>query len=154
MEKKNFFFWALPELPNPPPTPQFGQLGPLFSEVKIQDLKVSLELKILYNILYICNLKTVKSNARKKTFFFHWCLPLVLILIFLEGKRGAFNSIRLQNDANWDFTLHKIICIWFLDALASLDFKLSESQWVIFFTASASKGLSDLFCMFYMQKSD
>ena len=59
--KKNVFFRALPELPNPPPPwPQFGQLGPLFSEVEIQDLKVSLELKILYmlyDILYICNLK-------------------------------------------------------------------------------------------------
>ena len=61
-KKKNVFFRALPELPKPPPPPwpQFGQLGPLFSEVEIQDLKVSLELKILYilyNILYICNLK-------------------------------------------------------------------------------------------------
>ena len=58
--KKNVFFRALPELPKPPPWPQFGQLGPLFSEVEIQDLKVSLELRILYvlyNILYICNLK-------------------------------------------------------------------------------------------------
>ena len=58
--KKNVLFRALPELPNPPPWPQFGQLGPLFSEVEIQDLKVSLELRILYilyNILYICNLK-------------------------------------------------------------------------------------------------
>ena len=59
--EKNVFFRALPELPNPPPPwHQFGQLGPLFSEVEIQDLKVSLELRILYvlyNILYICNLK-------------------------------------------------------------------------------------------------
>ena len=58
--KKNVFFRALRELPDPPPSPQFGQLGPLFSDVKIQDLKVSLELKILYilyDILYICNLK-------------------------------------------------------------------------------------------------
>ena len=59
--KKNVFFRALPESPkSPPPWPQFGQLGPLFSEVEIQDLKVGLELKILYilyNILYICNLK-------------------------------------------------------------------------------------------------
>ena len=58
--KKNVFFWALPELPNPPPSPQFGQLGPLFSEVEIQDLKISLELRILYilyNILHISNLK-------------------------------------------------------------------------------------------------
>ena len=45
--KKNVFFRALPELPNPPPPwPQFGQLGPLFSEVEIQVLKVSLELNI------------------------------------------------------------------------------------------------------------
>ena len=58
--KKNVFFRALPELPKPPPPwPEFGQLGPLFSEVKIQDLKVRLELRILYvlyNILYISNL--------------------------------------------------------------------------------------------------
>ena len=41
---------------SPPPLPQFGQLVKLFSDVEIQDLKVSLELKILYilyNILYI-----------------------------------------------------------------------------------------------------
>ena len=61
MKKKNVFFRALPELPNPPPhDPNFGQLGPLFLEVEIQDLKVSLELKILhilYDILYICDLK-------------------------------------------------------------------------------------------------
>ena len=60
INKKNVFFRALPELPKPPPWPQFGQLGPLFSEVEIQDLKISLELRILYilyNILYICNLK-------------------------------------------------------------------------------------------------
>ena len=63
--KKNVFFWALPELRNPPPLdPNLGNLVLFFSEVKIQDLKVSLELKvlyilynILYNILYICNLK-------------------------------------------------------------------------------------------------
>ena len=44
----------------PPPYPKSGQLVQLFSDVEIQDLKVSLELKILYmlyNILYICNLK-------------------------------------------------------------------------------------------------
>ena len=62
MKKKNVFFRALPESPKPPPphlTP-IRQLGPFFSEVKIQDLKVSLELTIiyiLYDILYICNLK-------------------------------------------------------------------------------------------------
>ena len=38
--------------PTPPPSPQFGQLVHLFSDVKIQDSKVSLELKILY-IIYI-----------------------------------------------------------------------------------------------------
>ena len=51
----------------PPPRPQFGQLCPFFSEVKIQDLKGSLELKILYilyDILYICNLKdSLKFNT-------------------------------------------------------------------------------------------
>ena len=39
-----------------PPVPDFGQLVQLFSDVKIQDLKVSLGLKILYihrNTLYI-----------------------------------------------------------------------------------------------------
>ena len=58
--KKTFSFGHCPNHLNPPPSPQFGQLGPLFSEVKIQDLKVSLELRILfvlYIILYICNLK-------------------------------------------------------------------------------------------------
>ena len=33
-EKKNVFFWALPKLPLPPPSPQFGQLVPLFLDVK------------------------------------------------------------------------------------------------------------------------
>ena len=65
--KKDVFFRALPELPKPPHDPNSGNLV-LFSEVKIQDLKASLELKtvyILYDILYICNLKTVKSSI-------HW----------------------------------------------------------------------------------
>ena len=60
-KKKTFSFGHCPNHLNPsPPWPQFGQLGPLFSEVEIQDLKVSLELRILYilyDILYICNLK-------------------------------------------------------------------------------------------------
>ena len=59
--KKTFSFGHCPNhLKPPPPRPEFGQLGPLFSEVEIQDLKVSLELRILYvlyYILYICNLK-------------------------------------------------------------------------------------------------
>ena len=33
-EKINVFFWALPELPPPPPSPQFGQLVPLILDVK------------------------------------------------------------------------------------------------------------------------
>ena len=64
-EKKTFSFGHCPNYLNPPP---HDPNGPLFSEVEIQDLKVSLELKILYilyNILYICNLKTVKSSI-------HW----------------------------------------------------------------------------------
>ena len=39
----------------PPPSPKFGQLLQRFADVEIQDLKVSLGLKILYilyNILY------------------------------------------------------------------------------------------------------
>ena len=49
LKKKNVFFRALPELPKPPPhDPILGNLVLFFSEVKIQDLKVSLELKILY----------------------------------------------------------------------------------------------------------
>ena len=49
--KKNVFFRALPKLPNPPPWPQLGQLGPLFLEVEIQDLKVILELKYYINTI-------------------------------------------------------------------------------------------------------
>ena len=37
-EKKLPFFWILSKLP---PPPQFGQVVQLFSDVKIQDLKVS-----------------------------------------------------------------------------------------------------------------
>ena len=40
--QKNVFFRALPESPKPPPPcPQIGQLGPFFSDVIIQDLKVT-----------------------------------------------------------------------------------------------------------------
>ena len=58
--EKNVFFRALPELPNPPLLTPIRATWSSFSEVEIQDLKVSLELRILYilyNILYICNLK-------------------------------------------------------------------------------------------------
>ena len=40
------------QITSPTPSPQFGQLVQLFFNVEIQDLKVSLGLKILY-ILYI-----------------------------------------------------------------------------------------------------
>ena len=43
IEKKTFSFGHCPNHLNPPPWPQFGQLGPLFSHVKIQDLKVNLK---------------------------------------------------------------------------------------------------------------
>ena len=53
--KKNVFFRALPESPKPPPhDPNLGNLVLFFSEVKIQDLKASLELKILYMIYIYC----------------------------------------------------------------------------------------------------
>ena len=55
--KKLLLFWILSELP---PSPPFGQLVQLFSDVEIQDSKVSLGLKILcvlYIILHIYNPK-------------------------------------------------------------------------------------------------
>ena len=75
--KKTFSFGHCPNYlkKNPPPWPQFGQLGPLFSEVKIQDLKVSLELKILYilyDILYICNLKKSYIGIFEEIDSFYW----------------------------------------------------------------------------------
>ena len=45
-KKKLLFFWILSKLP-PPLSPQFGHFVQLFSDVKIQDLTVSLGLKIL-----------------------------------------------------------------------------------------------------------
>ena len=39
--KKNVFFRALSESPNPPPDPNLGNLVLFFSDVKIQDLKVT-----------------------------------------------------------------------------------------------------------------
>ena len=56
-EKSCCSFGICPNYPPlPPHSPKFGQLAQLFSDVKIRDLKVSLELKILYilyNMLYI-----------------------------------------------------------------------------------------------------
>ena len=49
-KKKTFSFGHCPNYLTPPPWPQFGQLGPLFSEVEIQDLKVSLELRGLIKL--------------------------------------------------------------------------------------------------------
>ena len=56
---KKTFFRALPESPKPPLTP-IQATWSFFSDDKIQDLKISLELRILYilyNILHISNLK-------------------------------------------------------------------------------------------------
>ena len=91
--KKTFSFGHCPNFLTPPPWPQFGQLGPLFSDVKIQDLKVSLELRILYvlyNILYICNLKTVKSSIH----WHFWRNRLFLLTKHALLKRGPKNSGR------------------------------------------------------------
>ena len=52
--EKTFSFGHCPNYLTPPHDPNSGNL--VLSDVKIQDLKVSLELRILY-ILYICNLK-------------------------------------------------------------------------------------------------
>ena len=43
-------FGFCPNYLQPPHSPQFGKLVQLFSDVEIQDLKVSLGLKILYMI--------------------------------------------------------------------------------------------------------
>ena len=90
--KKKRFLSGIARIPQtPPPWPEFGQLGPLFSEVEIQDLKVSLELKILYilyNILYICNLKTVKSSIH----WHFWRNRLFLLTKNALLKRGPKNS--------------------------------------------------------------
>ena len=61
--KKTSSFGHCPNHLTPPPLTPFRATWSFFWEVKIQDLKISLELKILYvlyDILYICNLKTVK----------------------------------------------------------------------------------------------
>ena len=57
--EKLLFCWILSKLP--PPPPNLDNLYNFFSVVKIQDLKVSLELKILHLLynFYIYNLKTV-----------------------------------------------------------------------------------------------
>ena len=60
-EKKLPLFWILSKSPFPP-SPQFGQLVQLFSDVEIQYLNDSLGLKILYVlfiILYMYNLKNI-----------------------------------------------------------------------------------------------
>ena len=57
--KKTFSFGHCPNHLTPPLTP-IRATWSYFSEVNIQDLKVSLELEILYilyDILYICNLQ-------------------------------------------------------------------------------------------------
>ena len=94
IEKRTFSFGHCPNYLTPTPWPQFGQLGPLFSEVEIQDLKVSLELRILYilyNILYICNLKTVKSSIH----WHFWRNRLFLLTKNALLKRVPKNSLWL-----------------------------------------------------------
>ena len=52
---------------------------------------------------------------------------------------------------NWQHNVSKLTQLpqfIFLDALASLDFKLSVSESFTFFIASASTGLSELFLLF------
>ena len=51
--KKTFSFGHCPNHLNPPHDPNSGNLVLFFSEVEIQDLKVSLELRILY---ILCNI--------------------------------------------------------------------------------------------------
>ena len=77
-EEKLLFFRILPHHLPPSPSPQFGKLVKLFSDVNIKDLKASLELKkilhILYNILYIYNLRKqlkvqIIGMLRKKALF-------------------------------------------------------------------------------------
>ena len=48
-----------------------------------------------------------------------------------------------RNTPSYSILLSRVVICQFLDALASLDFKLSVSQWC--FSASASTGLSELF---------
>ena len=60
-QKKKRFLSGIARIPQPPPplTP-IQATWSFFSDVKIQDLKISLELRILYilyNILHISNLK-------------------------------------------------------------------------------------------------
>ena len=55
MKKKKFSFGYCPNhLNSPPPWPQFRLLGPFFSDVKIQDLKVTWGLKVQKKGLQIC----------------------------------------------------------------------------------------------------
>ena len=78
--EKNALFWALPEFPLPPtPSPHFGQLVQLFSDVRIQDLKVSLGLKVIF-ILYLDNLKDsskfkLLALEEMDSFFDQKCTP-------------------------------------------------------------------------------
>ena len=60
------------------------------------------------------------------------------IRLFRPGALSGMNSHKLIKKFIHDR-------VEFLDALASLDFKLSVSESFTFFTASASTGLSELF---------
>ena len=68
--KKLLFFWILSKLPFPP-SPQFRQLVQLFADVEIQDLKVSLRLKVITYIHYkILNIYNLKNNLKLKLLAF------------------------------------------------------------------------------------
>ena len=66
LRKKLLFFWILSKLHSPrPPSPQFGQLVQLFSDIQIQDLKDSLGLKILYVLHIILHIYKLLEFCKK-----------------------------------------------------------------------------------------
>ena len=70
--KKTFSFGHCPNHLNPPPLTPIRATSSFFLDVKIQDLKVSLELEILYilyNILYIYNSSKYWHFGGNRLFF-------------------------------------------------------------------------------------
>ena len=87
-KKKMFSFRHCPNYLNPPPWPQFGQLGPLFSDVKIQDLKVNLKQpKTTLN-----NLKQPKKTIKSAIHWHFWRNRLFLLTKNALLERGPKNS--------------------------------------------------------------
>ena len=76
-------FGFCPNHLSPPPLSQFGPLVQLFSDVKIQDLKVSLELKyyIYYAIYYIYT--TYKNSLKFKLLALGGSSPTSFIIIMI-----------------------------------------------------------------------